>query len=366
VSPSGPMRTAVRWCAGPVPLVAGGLLLMSVVAGCSSPAPAAPPASRATVGHAAPSTRTPSAGPKSATAEQHPNTTSRPPVMKRVGVSLPLQRLDSFIAATGSVPAQLSIYQHWASNDLFDQVAGFAAQRKGMGITVAWEPRAPECDCADQPLWSDRKIADGAHDAYVKAYAQSLKAYAHAGGGIVTIRLGHEMNGNWYPWAVGVNGNTAGDYIAMWRHVHDAFVREGVKNVRWMWSPNVQYDGATEMAATYPGDAYVDDVGLSGYNLGPGEFSSWRTFADLFQPSLDELRSIAPNKPLYLAEIGSVSNGGDKAAWIADMFTQLKQRPYIAGFVWFDQSSAQQDWLIEDSGANIAAWKAGVAALQKS
>jgi mannan endo-1,4-beta-mannosidase len=307
-----------------------------------------------------------STAPASRPAKKDPKATTPPRVVDRVGVSLPLQRLDSFIAATGSVPAQLSIYQHWATNDLFDRVAGSAAQRKGMGITVTWEPWAPDCDCADQPAWSDRQVAAGAHDAYLKAYAQSLKAYADAGGGMVTVRLAHEMNGNWYPWGVGVNGNTAADYIAMWRHVHDGFARQGVKNVKWMWSPNVEYYGATDMGATYPGAAYVDEVGLSGYNLGPGEYSSWRSFADLFQPSFDELRVIAPNKPLYLAEIGCTSNGGDKAAWITDMFAQIKARPYIAGFVWFDQTSAQHDWLIENNRANIAAWKAGVATLQKS
>jgi hypothetical protein len=26
-----------------------------------------------------------------------------------------------------------------------------------------------------------------------------------------------EFNGSWYPWSIGVNGNTAADYVAAWR-----------------------------------------------------------------------------------------------------------------------------------------------------
>ncbi|WP_375477804.1 glycoside hydrolase family 26 protein [uncultured Jatrophihabitans sp.] len=285
------------------------------------------------------------------------------PVLKRVGVSLPLNRLAGFIKTTGSVPGQLSIYQQWASNQPFDAVAATAAMSRGMSIVVNWEPWAPQCGCATQPAWTDRKIASGAYDAYIRAYAQSVKTFTLTGGH-VTLRLGHEMNGNWYPWAVGANGNTSAAYIAMWRHVYRVFTAEHVPNVRWMWSPNLTYPGAMPMSASYPGDSYVDDVGLSGYNFGAGDGFSWQTFSRLFQPSLNALRKIAPHKPLYLAEIGCAPHGGNKAAWIADMFRQVKKRPYVAGVTWFEQRT-QRNWLIEGSSANVRAWKAGVALLQR-
>ena len=43
------------------------------------------------------------------------------------------------------------------------------------------------------------------------------------------LRPMHEMNGNWYPWAEGVNGNVAGDYVNAWRHVRAIF-RDTLKN----------------------------------------------------------------------------------------------------------------------------------------
>lgn len=44
------------------------------------------------------------------------------------------------------------------------------------------------------------------------------------------------MNGNWHPWAQGVNGNQAGDYVRAWQHVHDLVASMGATNVHWVWS----------------------------------------------------------------------------------------------------------------------------------
>jgi beta-mannanase len=281
------------------------------------------------------------------------------PTSSRVGVSLPLSSLNAFILATGTRPAELSIYQNWASGHLFDTYAAVTAQAEGTSISVTWEPWSPVGNTPYQPAYSDRAIASGAHDAYILAYARSVRSFD----GMVNIRLAHEMNGKWYPWGVGINGNTAADYVAMWRHVYDVFRYAQTTNVRWVWSPNVEFDGDTPMANAYPGGGFVDRVGLSGYNWGIGEYSTWRSFLDLYGPSLDTIRSIAPTKPVYVSEIACSSTGGDKAAWIADFFAQIRLRPWIKGVTWFDQKVAIRDWLIEDNPAAIAAWRKGLKAL---
>ena len=37
------------------------------------------------------------------------------------------------------------------------------------------------------------------------------------------LRFDWEMNGFWFPWSEGVNGNKPGEFVAAWRHVHDIF-----------------------------------------------------------------------------------------------------------------------------------------------
>jgi beta-mannanase len=53
------------------------------------------------------------------------------------------------------------------------------------------------------------------------------------------LRFAHEMNGNWYPWSEGVNGNAAGQYVPAYRRVVTLFRSVGVTNVTWVWSPKV-------------------------------------------------------------------------------------------------------------------------------
>jgi len=77
------------------------------------------------------------------------------------------------------------------------------------------------------------------------------------------------MNGSWSDWNPDNSAQPAGEtpatYVAMWQHVVNYFRSAGVTNVKWVWAPNVD-GGDGSMAAYYPGDSYVDYVGLDGYN----------------------------------------------------------------------------------------------------
>ena len=108
-------------------------------------------------------------------------------------------------------------------------------------------------------------MIEGHHDAYIREFAEAAKAWGHP----FFLRFNWEMNGNWFPWSEGVNGNQPGEYVAAWRHVHDIFTQVGATNATWVWCPNV--DPASklhDLASLYPGDAYVDWTGLDGYNWG--------------------------------------------------------------------------------------------------
>ena len=87
------------------------------------------------------------------------------------------------------------------------------------------------------------------------------------------------MNGSWSSWnpdnaAQSGLAETPSTYVAMWQHVVNYFRNAGVTNVKWVWAPNVD-DGTGTMAAYYPGDGYVDDVGLDGYNNAYSQNGSW-------------------------------------------------------------------------------------------
>jgi beta-mannanase len=126
---------------------------------------------------------------------------------------------------------------------------------------VTWEPWDYLGDI-NQPAYSLSSIIGGAHDSYITRFALDAKAWGHP----FFLRFAHEMNGDWYPWNEGINGNTPGQYVQAWRHVHDLFTANGVTNVTWVWSPNIEYTGSIPLSGLYPGDAYTDWIAMDGYN----------------------------------------------------------------------------------------------------
>ena len=171
------------------------------------------------------------------------------------------------------------------------------------------------------------------------------------------------MNGDWYPWSESANGNSAGQYVAAWRHVHDIFTEVGATNVTWVWSPNTTYPGSIALSGLYPGDAYVDWVGIDAYNWGANpDRDGWQSFAQVVTPTYDELAAIAPSKPVMLPEVGSSELGGSKAAWITDALATIPIAfPRIRAVVWFNWDTDGMNWTIESSESARSAFAAGIA-----
>ena len=135
----------------------------------------------------------------------------------------------------------------------------------------------------------------------------------------------------------------------------------GATNVKWVWSPNVSYSGTVPLEQLYPGEGYVDWVGLDGYNGGTAlPWGGWLTFTQVFGSSLTELASVAPTKPVMIGETASTEQGGSKPSWITDFFAQLALRPQIQGFVWFNHEK-ETDWRIQSSATSTEAFASGVA-----
>ncbi len=77
----------------------------------------------------------------------------------------------------------------------------------------------------------------------------------------IVFRPLHEMNGNWFWWGSRIDGGPA-VYIAAYRLLVD-YMRERTDHVLFCWSPDKRL--AEEY---YPGDDYVDVIGVDGYSQG--------------------------------------------------------------------------------------------------
>jgi len=259
----------------------------------------------------------------------------------------------------GKKASIVMLYQGWAmahGAENFEPVWMDNIRNDGAIPMVTWEPW-DYLGGVNQPAYSLSSIMSGAHDSYITRYALDAKAWGHP----FFLRFAHEMNGDWYPWNEGLNGNTPGQYVQAWRHVHDIFTANGVTNATWVWSPNIEYGGSIPLSGLYPGDAYTDWIAMDGYNWGATQtWKSWQTFSEVFGPTYSVITALT-QKPLLVGETASTELTGDKAAWITNaLTTEIFNYPRIKGFIWFNEDK-ETDWRIESSPAAQAAFARAVA-----
>ncbi len=281
-----------------------------------------------------------------------------PDVERRFGVATPsngwdARELDDVAQLAGTSPSIVLHYLGFVDELHIEQLEAVADA--GAVSLLTWEPfdwtgRTPE-----QHFALSRVLA-GDFDEYLTRTARTLRAFGEP----VLLRFAHEMNGDWYPWSEQRNDNQAGDYIAVWRHIHDLFAELGVDDVTWVWSPNVEYPGSQPLAELFPGAEYVDAIALDGYNWGStdGYTTGWQSPAEVFDPTLEIVRALAPGLPVMIGETGSTDDGGDKAAWIEDLFPWLVARD-IDTLVWFHLDK-ETDWRIDSSPGTSEAFASGL------
>jgi hypothetical protein len=234
---------------------------------------------------------------------------------------------------------------HWFMNwdHAYDARMAAAVAAGGRAPLISWQPMRQDV----------RDIAAGVHDDVLRSWAQGVRA---ASPDLVYLRPFPEMNGEWVPW----NGDPDG-LRAAWIRMTAVFAAEGADNVRWVWSPNVTDQPRTEanrMERYYPGDAYVDVLGLSGYNWGETRpYIGWRSFETVFATGYERITALGP-QPLWLTELASSDEGGDKAAWVRDMFGSTAF-PRIAALIWFDEHK-EADWRLRSAPEVVEAFQAAL------
>lgn len=233
---------------------------------------------------------------------------------------------------------------HWFMNWDHDYDARLVESVLATGSTpmISWQPHR-------QPV---RDIADGAYDGYLRSWATGLAAAS----GTVYLRPFPEMNGTWVPW----NGEPEA-LVAAWRRMTALFDEAGATNVRWVWGPNVTDEPRTDgnrMERYYPGADHVDVLALSGYNWGATRPAiGWRTFEEIFARGYERLVALG-SQPVWIAEIASSDQGGDKAAWIRDLFASTAF-PRLEALIWFDENK-EADWRLTSAPDVVAAVQASL------
>jgi Glycosyl hydrolase family 26 len=224
---------------------------------------------------------------------------------------------------------------------------------------LSWSSASTDEDPVKQPEFRLSKIINGRYDGYIREFAEASREWGHP----YFLRFDWEMNGFWFPWNEGVNGNRPGEFVKAWRHVHDIFTEVGAVNATWVWCPNIALiKKLKHFGSLYPGDRYVDWTCMDGFNWGnTANSSGWESFKHIFTSTYKEVKRIAPGKPMILGETASDERGGSKADWITNALATIpKNFPKIRGLVWFDERSQGMKWPIESSKSSERAFQQGI------
>jgi len=262
----------------------------------------------------------------------------------------------------GRKDAIINTYAGWGQSDedLFTRMLP-GIWNEGSIPSISWNP-------ADMYLDTE----NGVYDAYLIGFAQEMKKFLAGPDGVygtaddrrAYLRLAWEMNGDWFDWMpardgdditvdgthpVGPQGCPAlaakeAAFVASWRHVHDVIMGQGLDDTRLAWDFSVNAgdadtNGCDDWNATrgvglmehlFPGDAYVDWVGIDGYNWGGGSSP-----AQVFGTTVSRLRAIS-TKPLAVDEVGTFDTAAyPKAQWINDYFAYLAANGFRKS-TWFN------------------------------
>jgi hypothetical protein len=262
--------------------------------------------------------------------------------------------IDAYARAVGHAPAIVSYYREW-NETVFDTVSLRAIASRQAVPLITWEPTLAGWQRGDHSTIL-ATIAHGGADGYLGTTARDAARLKSP----VFLRFAPEMNGGWSPWGVRTPGNSSALFVAAWRHAVEIFRSAGARNVRWVWCPNVDDYGALPFAALYPGDSWVDWVGMDGYNFGASQ--DWQSFTAIFASSYDMLSRMTA-KPMMIAETGASENGGSKAAWISNAFDrEIPRFTRLRALVWFNGTGgAGEDFRFNSSPDAAMAFRRALA-----
>ena len=204
---------------------------------------------------------------------------------------------------------------------------------------------------------------DGKYDYFLNQYARIVANSKEP----VLFRLCNEMNGDWCMYSAYHTSKDTQLYVEFYKYVYKIFEYNGaLKNTIWVWNPNERsfpYYDWNHALCYYPGDEYVDIIGLTGYNNGTyysGEV--WRSFENIYNSFYYQYCAWF-SQPMMITEFACSSYGGDKEAWVRQMFEKMPQYSRIKAAIWWDgcdfdaKGNIARPYFIDDNAGVMQAFK---------
>lgn len=204
------------------------------------------------------------------------------------------------------------------------------------GFSGTWVVSVPLFPDAGPEKGNLASCAAGDYDTHWHAFGAWLVAQGRSSS---FVRLGWEFNGDWFAWSA----TDPGTWISCFRHASSA-IRAADPSVRIDWNLNAHNSVGTDAFALYPGDAYVDVIGVDAYDEYPASPDP-TSFADQcngvdglcvairFARAHDKLFSVPEWGVVGKTDTTAGGNGGgDNPVYIQQMYNLFVQNADILAY----------------------------------
>lgn len=220
-----------------------------------------------------------------------------------------------------------ALFMPWEDVDLSSlPAADIYAGERGRDLLVTVEPWSWDRDWRLTSSQLRERILAGGYDTNMREIARLVGKMKNP----VIVRWAQEMEDrdgrfSWSGWEPDA-------FITAYRRMMD-IVRNEAPNARLMWSPK----GLAGLEGYYPGNDYVDYVGLSVFGLEAYDkiaHGKPRSFQEAITDGYRRVEGF--EKPVWVAELGYEGSDSYLTAWMADVTRKFAEFPRLEEVVYFN------------------------------
>jgi len=253
------------------------------------------------------------------------------------------EKIQAFEDLVEKKIAWATFSQNWYNGITYPYTTIHTIHDAGSIPFVRLMPRSTQDEFVPETQFSLQKIIDGLFDPQLRAWARAAKADNIP----LLVDFAIEPNGNWFGWSGIFNGADTkeeyGDpnyydgperYRDAYRHIIELFDEEEVTHITWFFHPDIHTtpdEPWNQPKLYYPGDSYIDWIGISLYGAMSPASETWELFDETLAKNYRTILDISTEKPFALLEFGVTDQhpDGDKALWIENAFETILAKEYI-------------------------------------
>lgn len=267
--------------------------------------------------------------------------------------------LTSYEQAAGKSAAWVYFSHNWYRDRHFPIATATWIRNAGSIPYIRLMLRSDAVQGNTEPTFTLDRIIEGDFDSDLRAWARDARTF----GSPILAEYGTEMNGEWFSWNGVWNG---GDSLTPYglpeesdgpERFRDAYRRiiqlsreEGAVNITWVFHVNhndIPDENWNRFENYYPGDEWVDWIGVSLYGAQRPLDEYWTSFRDDMDAVYPRLTALSQDKPIIVTEFGVTAGHplGDQADWAESALADLISRrwPRIIGFSWWNERWQNDD-----------------------